>query len=86
MGHRVCQEETAMKCVICKHGSTTAGQVTVTLQKNDTTLVIKHVPAEVCNNCGEEYVAEDTTAHLLKTAEGIAHAGVEVDIREYVAA
>ena len=46
---------------------------------------MKNVPAEVCSNCGEEYVAEDTTAHLLKTAEDIAHAGVEVDIREYVA-
>ena len=62
------------------------GQVTVTLQRNGTTLVIKNVPAEVCGNCGEEYVAEDTTTHLLKTAEDIARVGVEVDIREYVAA
>ncbi len=56
------------------------------LRKNGTTLVIKNVPADVCSNCGEEYVAEDTTAHLLKTAEGIALAGVEIDIREYVTA
>ena len=62
------------------------GQVTVTLQRNGTTLVIKNVPAEVCGNCGEEYVAEDTTSHLLKTAEDVTRVGVEVDIREYVAA
>jgi len=54
--------------------------------KKRTTLVIKNVPAEVCGNCGEEYVAEDTTTHLLKTAEDIARVGVEVDIRKYVAA
>ena len=86
MGPDVYKEESVMKCVICKHGTTRAGQVTVTLQRNGTTLVIKNVPAEVCGNCGEEYVAEDTTTHLLKTAEDIARVGVEVDIREYVAA
>ncbi|GJL62551.1 MAG: hypothetical protein NPIRA04_12050 [Nitrospirales bacterium] len=75
-----------MKCVICKHGVTQSGQVTVTLQRDGTTLVIKNVPADICSNCGEEYVAEDTTTHLLKTAESIAHAGVEVDIREYASA
>ena len=75
-----------MQCVICRHGTTLSGQVTVTLEKNGTTLVIKNVPADVCNNCGEEYVAENTTAQLLKTAEGIALAGVEIDIREYAAA
>ena len=75
-----------MQCVICRHGTTQSGQVTVTLEKNGTTLVIKNVPADVCNNCGEEYIAENTTAQLLKTAEGIALAGVEIDIREYATA
>ncbi|WP_454062253.1 type II toxin-antitoxin system MqsA family antitoxin [Candidatus Nitrospira salsa] len=75
-----------MKCVICKHGTTQSGRVTMTLQRSEITLVIKNVPSDVCSNCGEEYVAEDTTTHLLKTAENIAHAGVEIDIREYIAA
>jgi hypothetical protein len=47
-------------------------------------LVIKGVPADVCANCGEEYVPEATTAYLLRTAEEVARAGVEVDVREYV--
>jgi hypothetical protein len=49
-------------------------------------LVFKRVPAEVCDVCGEEYVEEQTTTHLLKTAEEAFEAGVQVDVREYVAA
>ena len=50
------------------------------------TLVIQGVPAMVCANCGEEYVDEDTSARLLKTAEEVAQAGVRVEVREYIAA
>jgi len=49
-------------------------------------LVFKKVPAEVCEVCGEEYVDERTTARLLATAEEAVRAGVQVDVREYVAA
>ena len=75
-----------MKCVICKQGETRAGKATVTLERDGTTLVIKGVPAQVCLNCGEEYVDEKTTARLLTAAEEAARAGVRVDVREYVGA
>jgi len=75
-----------MKCVICKHGETRPGEVTVTLERNGVTLVIKHVPASVCTTCGEEYVDEGTTTRLLASAEAAAGAGVQVHIREYMAA
>ena len=75
-----------MKCVICKHGETRPGKATVTLERNGATLVIKDVPAEVCTNCAEEYINENTTACLLKSAEEAVKAGVKVDVRDYVAA
>lgn len=75
-----------MKCVICKNGETKPGKATVTLERNGTTLVVKGVPANVCANCGEEYVDEETTARLLKTAEEAASSAVQVDVREYAAA
>jgi hypothetical protein len=50
------------------------------------TLVVKGVPARVCPNCGEEYVEEDVAARLLELVESAARAGVQVDIRQYVAA
>lgn len=75
-----------MKCVICKKGETAPGKATVTLEHGGTTLVVKGVPAEVCKNCGEEYVDEGVTANLLKAAEEAAQTGVQVDVRRYEAA
>jgi YgiT-type zinc finger domain-containing protein len=75
-----------MKCVICKQGETYLGTATITLVRNGMTLVVKSVPARVCENCGEEYVDEEITAKLLHQAEEAAQDGVQVDIREYVAA
>ena len=75
-----------MECVICKHGETHPGRATLTFTRDGTTLVVKGVPADICANCGEEYVDEATTARLLRTAEEAARAGVKVDVRDYVSA
>lgn len=75
-----------MKCVVCKHGLTKPDQVTVTLERSGMTLVVKSVPAQVCDNCGEQYVDERTTTTLLRQAEQAAQAGVQVEVRAYAAA
>ena len=75
-----------MKCVICKKGETKVGTATVTLDKSGTTLVFKGVPARVCANCGEEYIDEEITASLLRSAAEAARSGVQVEIRQYTAA
>ncbi len=73
-----------MRCVICKQGDVVPGTA-ITLSRDRATIVVKGVPARVCENCGEEYVDEEITARLLEAAEGDARAGVEVDVRQYVA-
>ena len=75
-----------MECMICKVGDTQPGTVTVTLERGSTTLVFKHVPAQVCENCGEAYVDDTTTEQLLAAAEAAVKAGVQVEIREFAAA
>ncbi len=75
-----------MICVICKHGQTSPAQVSVTLERNGTTVLIKSVPAQVCVNCGEQYVDEYISARLLQQAEQAATTGGQVEIRSYVAA
>ena len=85
MGTRL-QTEEAMKCVICKQGETQPGKATVTLERGGSVVVFKSVPAEICSNCGEEYVDESTTARLLSAAEDAMKTGVQVDVREYIAA
>ena len=75
-----------MKCVVCKQGETRPGAATVTLSREQLTLVVKGVPAQVCENCGEEYVDATTTARLLHTAEEAVQSGIQVDVRQYIAA
>lgn len=75
-----------MKCVICKHGETQQGFTTVTLEKNGATIIFKHVPAHVCDNCGEKYVDGEVTTEVLKKAQEIVSNGVQIDIREYQSA
>lgn len=72
-----------MKCMICKHGQTGKGSTTVTLEKDGSTIVFKHVPALVCENCGEKYIEDDVAKNLLAKANEIQKSGVQVDIREY---
>ncbi len=74
-----------MKCVICKRGSTSPGKVTVTLQRTDTTVIFKNVPADVCDNCGEYYLSEEVTDKLLSRAESAVKNGAEVEILRFAA-
>ena len=74
-----------MKCVICKHGETRPGKVTVTLQRGNTIVVVKEVPAEVCENCGEYYLSEDVTQKLYQTAAQAVAKGAEVEIIRFAA-
>lgn len=75
-----------MKCVICKNGNTSPGTITTTFERSGATIVIKEVPAEVCDVCGESYLSQEISEKLLKQAESAARAGVQVDIRKYMAA
>ena len=75
-----------MKCVICKQGETVQGAVTVTLERGEMTLVVKNVPAQVCEVCGEEYIDEDASQRLSEVAEKEAKNGVALEVREYAAA
>ena len=74
-----------MNCLICKHGKNHPDRATVTLERGATTVVIKNIPARVCSNCGEEYVADDITERLLKYAEEAVNSGVLVSVKEYIA-
>ena len=74
-----------MKCAICRHEGTLPGKVTVTLQRGETTIVFKDVPAEVCQNCGEFYLSEAVTQKLLSRAEAAVKNGAELEILRYAA-
>ncbi|MCX6106869.1 MAG: type II toxin-antitoxin system MqsA family antitoxin [Proteobacteria bacterium] len=74
-----------MDCVICKHGTTESGLVTVSLSRGNTVIVVKEVPAEVCANCGEYYLSEEVSKKLLSKANAAVASGAEVEILRYAA-
>lgn len=75
-----------MICPICRCGHTRPGFASVTLERESMTLLIKNVPAQVCDNCGEEFIDEAASENLLNTAEAAARDGVQVELRSYAAA
>lgn len=74
-----------MTCAICRTGQTSAGHVTGTLQRGDTTVILKGVPADVCDNCGEYYFSEDVTHRVVTAAAEAVAKGAEVEILRFAA-
>lgn len=74
-----------MKCAICRNGDTIYGFVTVVLEKDQTTLVFRNVPARICENCGEEYISEETNRVLLARAREAADRGVDLELLQFAA-
>ena len=79
------KKEALMKCAICRNGETRSSFISVMLQRSGTTLVFKDVPAEVCENCGEEYVSSEINAELLRKAEKAIERGVDLELLRFAA-
>jgi YgiT-type zinc finger domain-containing protein len=75
-----------MNCIVCHHGQTRPGTTTVTFHRDGQTVVVNEVPAEVCENCGEAYVAEDVTTQLLDIAAQARKAQAQVLVRVFAPA
>ena len=74
-----------MKCVLCKTGETKPGKTTVVLNRGETSVIIKHVPADLCQTCGEYYLSDDITEQVLDLAEEAVTKGAEVEILRFAA-
>ena len=75
-----------MTCVICKHGETKLGTTRIAVERGTTVVVVRGVPAQVCDNCGEAYLSADAVDRLQQMLAVAAQGGVQVEIREYLAA
>ncbi len=76
-------EKFIMKCLICLHSETASGFTSIPFERGEFRVVINNVPAQVCPNCGESYVDENTAAQLLAKAESIFDEGVRESVCEY---
>ncbi len=57
----------------------------MTLQRGETVVILKQVPADVCDNCGEYYLSSEVTAQVLEKAEAAVKSGAEVEILRFAA-
>jgi len=48
-------------------------------------VVIKDVPAEICENCGEYYLTEEMTAKVMEMAEGAVRHNAEIEVLRFAA-
>ena len=48
-------------------------------------MILKRVPADVCETCGEYYLASDIAAQVLAKAEAAVVSGAEVEILRFAA-
>ena len=72
-----------MRCVFCKQGDAHPGEATVTLQRGETVVVVKGVPADICENCGEYYLSAAVSEKVMAKAEAAVENGAEVEILRY---
>lgn len=72
-----------MKCFSCPTGQTAPGTKTATLEREETLIVVRHVPADVCETCGAAYYSADVTDRLRELLEEAARSQTEVLVREF---
>jgi YgiT-type zinc finger domain-containing protein len=74
-----------MICVICKTGRYKSGFVTVALTIGKAAVIIKEVPAMVCDQCGEYVLSSEVTEKVLKIVNDALLNGAEVEVRRFAA-
>ncbi len=75
-----------MRCIVCKHGETEPGHVTISVERRGAVVVIRDVPADVCATCGEEYLSAAVMKELEAAVDQAQSAGVDVAVLHYKAA
>lgn len=74
-----------MNRVIGKTGELTAGTAPATRQRGYATVVIKSLPADICDSCGEYRLSEEMRDRLVALTESAANKGAEVVVLRWVA-
>ena len=74
-----------MKCVMCKGGERAPGKTTVKVQRGETLVIIKDVPADVCQDCGEAYLDGNVAKKIEQQVEEAVARHTEIEILRYAA-
>lgn len=73
-----------MRCVLCK-GEMKEGKINLPLDLKESFILIKGVPALVCEQCGEYFVSDEILRKLEQVVEEAKSRNVEVEILQFAA-
>jgi len=73
-----------MNCVMCK-GSLEKGLINYPVDVESQFLLIKDVPALVCNQCGEYFLDDDIYAKIEGVIESAKKSNVEIEVLRFAA-
>jgi YgiT-type zinc finger domain-containing protein len=73
------------KCPICS-GEIADGQTTFAVDVGSGVVVVRHVPARVCMQCGEDWIQDSTAERLEKIVSDARTAGKVVEVIDLQAA
>lgn len=71
-----------MKCFMCK-GELIEKKVNYMVDLEKTIIIIKDVPAKVCDQCGEQYFDDETSQNIEKIVNKLKDLSTEVTIINY---
>ena len=80
------EKEGDVKCSLCKTGSMVPGTATLTLERDETTLVIKDVPALVCDQCGDESFEAEAADRALEMLDEAVRRSVVIEMVHFARA
>jgi len=72
-------------CPICG-GTKTQGMTTFTVDLGFGVVVVRNVPALVCDQCGADWIADETAERLEKTVDDARHRHRQVEVTAYMPA
>jgi YgiT-type zinc finger domain-containing protein len=74
-----------MRCFVCGSGEVKPGETSYIVEREGHVAVIRHVPADICGQCGETYFNAETAQAVFDQAEAILAKGREVEITQFAA-
>lgn len=72
-----------MSCPICGHNALSPGTTTFAADADGTVVVMRNVPADVCDNCGESFVTDTIAAELEALVADAKNSGTESLVRHF---
>ncbi len=76
-------KEGTVTCSLCKGGQMHSGVATLTLERDGAVVVVRDVPALICDQCGDRVFGGEATAAVLNAANDAVRRGVQFEVLLY---